>query len=114
MIILRPYQERLKQKAREAFKRYKKVILLAGCGAGKTVISSSIIADSIAKGNTVWFIVHRRELQSQAENTLKNFGIDSNNVKVYMIQTLVNKIKKGIITETPNLIILDECQHRNK
>ena len=94
MIKLRPYQENLKNKTREAFKRYKKVIMLAPCGAGKTVISSSIITDSINKGKKVWFIVHRQELKQQVENTLEKFGISE--AKVYMIQTLVNEIKKKI------------------
>ena len=31
MIKLRDYQENLKRKTREAFKKYKKVILLAAC-----------------------------------------------------------------------------------
>ena len=78
---------------------------------GKTVISSSIIQDSVVKGKIVWFVVHRQELQIQAENTLKNFQIESDNVKVYMIQTLVNKIKKNLIEEIPDMIVLDECQH---
>ena len=32
-IILRPYQKKLKNKTREAFKKHKKVIMLAPCGA---------------------------------------------------------------------------------
>ena len=31
-IILRPYQENLKKKTKEAFTKYKRVILLAPCG----------------------------------------------------------------------------------
>lgn len=111
MIQLRDYQEKLKQKTRNAFRNYRKIIMLAPCGAGKTIISSSIIADSINKGKKVWFIVHRQELQSQAENTFKKIGIVSDNVKVYMIQTLVNLIKKNKINEIPDMIVLDECQH---
>lgn len=109
MIQLRSYQENLKNKTREAFKKYKKVIMLAPCGAGKTVISSSIITDSINKGKKVCFIVHRQELKSQAENTLEKIGISR--AKVYMIQTLVNEIKKNKIVEIPDMIVLDECQH---
>lgn len=32
ILTLRPYQENLKNKTREAFKKYKRVILLAPCG----------------------------------------------------------------------------------
>lgn len=74
-------------------------------GSGKTVISASILNDSVQKGKKVWFAVHRQELQFQAKEKLNS------SVPVYMIQTLVNQIKKGNITETPDMIVLDECQH---
>ena len=106
---LRDYQEELKNKLRESFKIYKKVILLAPCGAGKTVIASSIIKDSISKNKNIWFIVHRRELQSQAEKTLEKYGIPKDKIKVFMVQTLANKLNK--IDEIPDMIIYDECQH---
>ena len=109
IIKLRDYQEKLKNKTRLAFLKNKKVIMLAPCGAGKTVISSSIISDSVNKGKVVWFIVHRQELAFQSEKTLEKFGIK--NAKIYMIQTLVNKIKKEEITEIPDMIVIDECQH---
>ena len=108
-IVLRDYQENLKNKVREEFKKYKRVILLAPCGSGKTVIASSIIQDSINKRKKVWFIVHRKELLEQAHNTLEQYSINFENVKIYMVQSLANKLKD--ITEIPNMIIFDECQH---
>lgn len=102
-IQLRDYQQNLKNKTKEAFKKYKKVIMLAPCGAGKTVISSSILEDSLKKDKKVWFIVHRQELLKQAKDTF-----DDDRIKVYMIQTLVNDIKKGKIKEIPDMIICDE------
>lgn len=65
--------------------------------------------DSINKGKKVWFIVHRKELLEQAENTLERYGIPKDNIKVYMVQSLAHKIDK--IDEEPNLIIVDECHH---
>lgn len=106
---LRPYQENLKNKTREAFRKYKRVIMLAPCGSGKTVTAASIMKDSVAKSKKVWFVVHRRELLLQAENTLEKYGIPKDNIKVYMVQTLANKLDK--IEETPDMIIYDECQH---
>lgn len=108
-IKLRDYQESLKNKTRQAFMKYKRVILLAPCGAGKTVIASSIMKDSVSKGKKVWFIVHRKELLDQAKNTLKRYGIPEDNIQVYMVQTLANKLDK--IEEIPDMIIFDECQH---
>ena len=107
-IKLRDYQENLKNKTRNAFLKYKRVIMLAPCGSGKTITSSSILNDAVKKGKKVWFTVHRQELQLQALQTLEKFNI---NVPVYMIQTLVNQIKKGNITEIPDMIVLDECLH---
>lgn len=109
MLKLRYYQEELKNKCREAFKKYKRVIMLAPCGSGKTITSTSIINDSVKKGNKVWFIVHRKELLDQAVNTLKRCEVPMDNVKVYMIQSLANRLDK--IQEIPKFIILDECQH---
>ena len=109
MLELRPYQENLKNKARKAFLKHKKVILLAPCGAGKTVIASSIMQDSTNKGKKIWFIVHRKELLEQAERTLERYGILKDNIKIYMVQSLAHKIDK--IDEEPDLIILDECHH---
>lgn len=105
-IKLRKYQENLKNKTRKAFLNNKRVIMLAPCGSGKTVISSSILSDAVKKGKKVWFVIHRQELKFQALKTLENFGVD---IPVYMIQTLVNQIKKENITETPDMIVLDEC-----
>ena len=79
---LRPYQENLKNKTREAFRKYKRVIMLAPCGSGKTVTAASIMKDSVAKSKKVWFVVHRRELLLQAENTLERYGISKDNIKV--------------------------------
>ena len=109
MIKLRDYQENLKIKVRNEFKYHKRVILLAPCGSGKTVIASSIMQDSINKGKKVWFIVHRKELLDQAYNTLKKYNIATDNINIYMVQSLANRLKK--IEEIPDLIIFDECQH---
>lgn len=108
-IELRPYQLALKNKTREDFKTHKRVILLAPCGGGKTVIASSIMQDAINKGKKVWFIVHRAELMKQANDTLERYGIPKDNIKIYMVQSLVRRLDK--ITEEPNLMIFDECQH---
>ena len=72
-------------------------------------MASSIMKDSVAKGKKVWFVVHRRELLNQAENTLERYGIPKENIKIYMVQTLANKLDK--IDEIPDMIIYDECQH---
>ncbi len=64
---LRPYQldavDRVRAHLRNGVRR---VLLVAPTGAGKTVIASHIIERSVALGNRVLFLAHRRELIGQA------------------------------------------------
>lgn len=96
----------------------KSVLLYAPTGAGKTVISSKIIADSVGKGRRVLFLCHRTKLITQTVSTLKKFfSIDSGviwgdhpqnpdaPVQIAMIQSIQNReLPKDI-----GLVIVDEC-----
>jgi DNA repair protein RadD len=66
-IPLRPYQlggvDRVRRFLRGGFAR---VLLVAPTGAGKTVIAVHMIECSLALGNTILFLAHRRELIVQA------------------------------------------------
>lgn len=106
---LRDYQIDLIDKVDNAFKNYRKVLLVAPCGSGKTVIASSLIQSEYFDNHKVWFIVHRKELLDQAEQTFKNLGLPEDSCKVYMIQSLKNKLSK--ITEKPDIIVTDEAHH---
>lgn len=48
-----------------------RVLVQAPCGAGKTIISSAVMAGCIAKGNTSAFIVRGRQLVYQKSDKLK-------------------------------------------
>lgn len=66
-VTLRPYQlggvDRVRRFLRSGFAR---VLLVAPTGAGKTVIAVHMIECSIALGNRLLFLAHRRELIVQA------------------------------------------------
>ena len=67
-MILRPYQQDLIQKAREAYRQGKKApCIVAPCGSGKTCITAFMAMQATAKRNRVLFIVHRAELCEQVE-----------------------------------------------
>ncbi len=100
---LRDYQSELISNVSKAFESYSKLLVVAPCGSGKTIVASAIIDSEIKKGNKVWFIVHRKELLDQATST---FG---DKAEVHMIQTLVRRLNK--ITDIPDLIIIDEAHH---
>ena len=118
---LRDYQQEGKERTRQAFRTARGVIAVAPCGAGKTVLSSSIMEDAAAKGRRTWFIVHREELIDQTARTLRKGGVKFGVVKANdsridpsaLIQicsdrTLINRLSQ--IAE-PDFIISDECHH---
>ena len=123
---LRDYQTQAINNLRKVFaKGFKKALLVAPTGSGKTVIASSLIQQAIEKGSKVLFVAHRRELIMQCSRKLYDFGINhgvimagkspSPNyaVQVVSIQTF-NARKNNNDFEWPDadIIILDEA-HRS-
>ena len=109
MIELRPYQQDVINRARESIMRGKKrIALVLGCGAGKSVIASNIARMATDRHNNVIFIVHRKELCQQIEKTFHDNGVNFDYCSINMVQTLTRRINK---TAEPKLIIIDECHH---
>ncbi|NCV71133.1 MAG: DEAD/DEAH box helicase, partial [Betaproteobacteria bacterium] len=61
-ITLRPYQEQAIASVREAYRKHRRVLLVAPTGFGKTATASALIQWAVAKGRRVTFVVHRREI----------------------------------------------------
>lgn len=88
--------------------------------AHNTVCAGQIIHDAFHKGKRVIFVVHRQELAKQTDKTLKGYGVTAsfimagkpadydNPIQIATIGTLCNRLDK---VKTPDLIILDECNH---
>lgn len=122
MIALRPYQlaaiEDLRRLSREGRRR---LLLVAPCGAGKTLISAEMIRAAIANRRRVVMIAHRKELVDQAVDKLSRFGVaasvimghdrrqdDELPTQVCSIQTLSRRLGK---LPPADLIIVDEAHH---
>ena len=105
--MLRDYQIELINKVKKSWETgHKNPCIVAPCGSGKTLIASELAKKTTDKGNRVVFIVHRKELCEQTENTFRQYGVNMNLCDVYMVQTLARrKIKE------PRLIIIDENHH---
>ena len=102
---LRPYQAEIIRQARQEFAAgNRRVLIVAPCGAGKTVLAVFMCHEHVARGGRVLYLAHRRELLEQAEKTLAPLD----GITVMSVQTAARR------TETlpePTMIVLDECHH---
>ena len=106
---LRRYQIDLINNTRQAFVNYKRPLVVLPCRAGKTVCFADMTDKHINKTNGyVWFLVHRRELIEQTQETFKQFNIPTDNVFIGMVQTVTRNLDKY---KRPTMIIFDECHH---
>ena len=104
-----PYQQDLVKRAQQAYKDgYKAPCIVLGCGGGKSIIIAEIIRQSTLKGNLVLFLVHRKELRDQIENTLIKNNVNMDLVTVGMVQTIVRRLDK---LPKYNLVVIDENHH---
>jgi superfamily II DNA or RNA helicase len=70
MIEDRPYQADILAEFMRTTARYKRIILVAPTGAGKTVIAAEIIKDYVRRHKTALVIAHRREVIRQTKAKL--------------------------------------------
>lgn len=120
-IQLRPYQRDFINNVRKLFAdKVKRVVGVAPCGAGKTVMTAYMVKQSLNRNKRTIFFVHRRELIAQTAKTFNQFDIpfgiiDSQvpmqldlPVQIASVQTLARRIDK---IPAPDFLICDECHH---
>ena len=104
--MLRDYQIDSVAQVGAAFREgSKRVILCLPTGAGKTVIFSDIAAKAASKGKRVGIVTHRRELLTQAGRL--------NSCDILMVETLNNRIKRGLDLNQYDLLVIDEAHIGN-
>ncbi len=116
---LRDYQVRAIDALRNEVRQgHRSVVLVAPTGAGKTVLACELIRTAIAKGSSVLFVAHRREILSQTSRKLDALDIPhgwimagmrpsfSPNVQLASVQTLCRRSAPAA-----NIVIWDECHH---
>ena len=107
--MLRDYQTELVDDVAQAWRDgFNAPCIVLPCGGGKSVIVAEIAKRTTQNGKRVLFIVHRKELCEQIENTFKWWGVDMSLCEVAMVQTLCRHLSK---TQKPALIITDENHH---
>lgn len=108
-MILRPYQQDLIDKSRAAMaKGNRRTLVVAPCGAGKTVLASFMAGNHAAQGGNVLFLAHRRELIDQTVRTFESASVPMRGVSVMSVQTAARRLLK---IQQPTMVILDECHH---
>ena len=119
MINARPYQTDLIDRAREAMRRHRRVVIVSPTGSGKTVCFAIITTAASSRGKRVYIAAHRAEIVDQISAALDRMGVRHGRiqpshtmtgdlVQVAMIQTLARRLDK--IAE-PDLFVIDECHH---
>jgi superfamily II DNA or RNA helicase len=80
--VLRPYQVKLiKDLYATLGQGYKRVAVIAGTGAGKTVIAGQICAHAESRGCRLLFLVHLDVLVGQTYDKMKAFGLHCGFIK---------------------------------
>lgn len=69
---------------------------------------AAIAKGATDKGNSILFIVHRRELVEQTKRTFKAMGVEMSLCKIGMVQTITRRLKK---LKPPDVILVDEAHH---
>ncbi len=109
MFNLRPYQQDLINNCKQALRDgYKAPCLVLPCGGGKSIITADIAKGATDKSNRVLFLVHRKELCEQIENTFRKYGVNKVLADVMMVQTASRRLDK---LPKYSLIITDEGHH---
>lgn len=121
---LRGYQEDVRDRARARLAEgCRRVLIQAATGAGKTCISSDIIARCVAKGKRALFLAHRRRLITQKSERLKEWGVPHGiimaghprtaaPVQVSSRDTLLSRAVRNDWMELPpaDLVVVDEAR----
>ena len=99
--MLRDYQARLVAEIRQAARTYRRILVVAPTGSGKTSIFCHIAHLATANGKSVLVLVHRRELLEQTKRRMAEIGV---------VDVAVESIQSWKPREY-DLIIVDEAHH---
>lgn len=117
---LRPYQQDLIDRTREAMRAHRRVLAQAPTGAGKTVLASFMAGGAARRAVRTYFLCHRAELVAGTRHTFGRWGIEHGViaagepmnlaplVQVCSIDTLRRRLDQ---LPEPGLVLWDECHH---
>lgn len=116
-MILRPHQAKNKDELRQELRRVRATMLVAECGYGKGVIVADLIANAVARGKYVLFLVHGRDRVVDMDGRVTALGIPhgvlmSSRKRERQHPTQVassDTVYRMEFKPKADLIIIDEC-----
>lgn len=106
---LRPYQQEMIDRIRRSLsKGHHHIIVQSPPRTGKTVVMAEIAKRATDQGNSVCFIIHRKEVLEQAKATFQEQGVDPDLLEAGMVQSLTRHIDQ---IYPPEVILIDEAHH---
>jgi superfamily II DNA or RNA helicase len=106
---LRGYQKELIDRIRQSLASgHRHIIVQSPPRTGKTVVMAEIARRTTDKGNSVCFIIHRKEVLEQAKATFQEQGVDPDLLEAGMVQSLTRHIDQ---IYPPEVILIDEAHH---
>lgn len=107
----RPYQEAAHAELREAVANgMRRVLLVSPTGSGKTHMLSRVCAGANAKGRRIAWFAPRRELVTQAVDSLRSFGVSKS--ETVHVGTVQASLAKGEVPPA-DVVIVDEAHRVN-
>ena len=109
MSQLRTYQEQAIEKMRQAIRQgYRKIVFVLPTGGGKSHVFGQIIRNAVDKGNTVLWLVHRRNLVLQMQDVLRDhFEIEAGVIMSGVESNLTAAVQIGTIQTYARRLLLD-------
>jgi DNA repair protein RadD len=119
-VVLRDYQTDLINRARDALRKHRRVLIQSATGSGKTALATHMAIQSVSRNKRVNFICHRAELVEGTSKTFHKFGLPHGFIasgRPMTVATMANvcsidtlKARLEAVKE-PDIAIWDECHH---
>ena len=120
-LVLRDYQLQVKGGIYDSIRQgQRRILVVAGTGAGKTEVGTSIAMDALSRGKRVTFLVDRNNLVHQTARRFEKYGLNpaklaggdtyasDNPCQVVSIQTLTRR--RALVEElTSGVVFFDEA-----
>jgi superfamily II DNA or RNA helicase len=117
---LRPYQAAVVNETYAKIREgYRRILCFAPTGAGKTIISSQIVAHAARREKRIFFLVHRDPLIAQTHDKFQRFGLEcgfikagrqENRAALVQIASVQTLVKRDWWQDfEADVIVLDEC-----